>query len=206
MKRIALIASIILAVVSLPFSPMLFECATAQTRPIKEGVKEGDIIFHTSQSSQSPLIQFATRSKISHCGIIVMRDGAPYVLEASRTLVVTPLDKFIARGKDGKYWIKRCQKENIKIGYDTYLGKAYDSAFKFDNDIYYCSELVYDIYLKQLGIELCKPKRVGDYLTLGTRHLDKIKSTMQRRGITAEQYVVAPADVFNSKHLRDVKI
>jgi uncharacterized protein YpmB len=205
MKKILIILAIILVASALPFSRMLVELATAQSQPIKEIVKEGDVIFQTSQSSQSPLIQIGTRSHITHCGIIVMRDGKPYVLETLKTLVLTPLDKFIARGKEGKYWLKRSDKENIKIDYAHYLGKPYDLAFSFDNDIYYCSELVYDIYKNQLGIELCKPKQVGDYLILGTDKLDKIENTMQRRGITKEQYAVAPVDVFESEYLHSVK-
>jgi hypothetical protein len=122
-----------------------------------------------------------------------------------KTLVLTPLDKFVARGKEGKYWLKRSDKENIKIEYTHYLGKPYDLAFSFDNDIYYCSELVYDIYKNQLGIELCKPKQVGDYLILGTDKLNKIESTMQRRGITKEQYAVAPVDIFESDYLHNVR-
>ena len=160
MKKVLIILGILLCAAALPFSSMLTETLTAQTLPIKAEVKEGDVIFQTSQSEQSPLIQAATRSKITHCGIIVMRKGKPYVLETLNTLVLTPLDKFIARGKDGKYWLKRSDKENIKIDYSAYLGKKYDLAFSFDNNIYYCSELVYDIYKNQLGIELCKPKKV----------------------------------------------
>ena len=72
--------------------------------------------------------------------------GQAYVLETLKTLVLTPLDKFIARGEDGRYWIKRSNKDNIKIKCSNYLGKPYDLAFKFDNDKFYCSELVYDIY------------------------------------------------------------
>ena len=101
--------------------------------------------------------------------------------------------------------MKRSDKENIKIRYDHYLGKPYDVAFRLDNDIYYCSELVYDIYKKQLGIELCEPKQVGDYLILGADKLDKIAKTMSQRGITKEQYAVAPVDIFESKYLKNVK-
>lgn len=205
MKKLLIILAIIVVATALPFSRMLVELATSQSQPIEEIVKEGDVIFQTSESRQSPLIQIGTRSKITHCGIIVMRNGEPYVLETLKTLVLTPLDKFIARGKDGKYWLKRSDKENIKIEYTHYLGKPYDLAFSFDNDIYYCSELVYDIYKNQLGIELCKPKQVGDYLILGTDKLDKIENTMQRRGITKEQYAVAPVDVFESEYLHSVK-
>ena len=205
MKKIVIIFAVLVAIVALPYSPMLFELATAQSQPIKEIVKEGDVIFQTTQSRQSPLIQIATRSKISHCGIVVMKNGKPYVLETLNTLKLTPLDKFVARSKGGRYWLKRSDKENIKIRYNHYLGKPYDVAFRLDNEIYYCSELVYDIYKNQLGIELCKPKQVGDYLILGIDKLDKIENTIQRRGITKEQYAVAPVDVFESEYLHSVK-
>ena len=204
MKKILLTLGVLLVAIAIPLRSWLIEPLSAQDTPITD-VREGDVIFHTSQSSQSPLIQIGTRSHITHCGIIVMRDGKPYVLETLNTLVLTPLDKFVARGKEGKYWLKRSDKENIKIDYAHYLGKPYDLAFSFDNDIYYCSELVYDIYKKQLGIELCKPKQVGDYLILGTDKLNKIEGTMQRRGITKEQYAVAPVDIFESDYLHNVR-
>ena len=204
MKKTLMILGIILLILALPFTSMVTETLTAQTEPIEE-VKEGDVIFQTSQSQQSPLIQIATRSKISHCGIIVMKNGKPYVLETLKTLVVTPLDKFIARGEDGKYWLKRSKKENIKIKYGNYLGKPYDLAFKFDNGKFYCSELIYDIYKNQLGIELCQPKKIGDYLIIGTDKLPKIQEVMRKREISAEQYAVAPVDLFESDYLKDVE-
>ena len=204
MKKTLMIIGIILLILALPFGSMVTEPLTAQTEPVKE-VREGDVIFQTSQSQQSPLIQIATRSKISHCGIIVMKNGKPYVLETLKTLVITPLDKFIARGEGGKYWLKRSNKENIKIKYGSYLGKTYDLAFKFDNGKFYCSELIYDIYKNQLGIELCEPKKVSDYLILGTDKLPQIEKAMKKRGITKEQYAVAPIDIFESDYLEDVK-
>ena len=195
---------IILLLIALPFSSIVTETLTSQTEPIKD-IREGDVIFQTSQSQQSPLIQIATQSTISHCGIIIIKDGKPYVLETLKTLVLTPLDKFIARGKDGKYWLKRSNKENIKIKYGSYLGKPYDLAFKFDNDKFYCSELIYDIYKNQLGIELCEPKKVSDYLILGTGKIPQIEKAMKKRGIAKDQYAVAPVDVFESVYLKDVK-
>ncbi|MBR5467576.1 MAG: hypothetical protein IKU79_09290 [Bacteroidaceae bacterium] len=203
MKKWLTILGIIIIVIALPFTQIIKETLTAQTGAVGE-VREGDIIFQTSLSEQSPLIQIGTRSKISHCGIIVMRGGKPYVLETLKTLVLTPVDKFIARGEDGKYWIKRSKKENIKIKYGKYLGKRYDLAFKFDNDRYYCSELVYDIYKNQLGIELAAPKQVKDYLILFTDRHPKIKRAMKHRGISKEQYAIAPVDVFNSNYLDSV--
>lgn len=203
MKKTLYILGIVLIVIALPFMQIAKETLTAETGPVSE-VREGDVIFQTSKSQQSPLIQIGTRSKFTHCGIIVMRGGKPYVLETLKTLVLTPLDKFIARGEDGKYWIKRSKKENIKIKYAKYLGKPYDLAFKFDNGRFYCSELVYDIYQKQLGIQLAEPRQVKDYLILFTDRLPKLKRAMKRRGISKEQYAIAPVDIFNSDYLESV--
>lgn len=203
MKKTLYILGIVLIVIALPFMQIAKETLTAETGPVSE-VREGDVIFQTSKSQQSPLIQIGTRSKITHCGIIVMRGGKPYVLETLKSLVLTPLDKFIARGEDGKYWIKRSSRENIKIKYAKYLGKPYDLAFKFDNGRFYCSELVYDIYQKQLGIQLAEPRQVKDYLILFTDRLPKLKHAMKRRGISKEQYAIAPVDIFNSEYLESV--
>lgn len=196
--------ALLVLLLALPFRSMIVEAVTASTETI-EDVREGDVIFQTSQSKQSPLIQIGTRSKITHCGIIVMKNGKPYVLETLQTLVLTPLDKFIARGKGCKYWLKRPKEENIKIKYAHYLGKPYDLEFKFDNGKFYCSELIYDIYKHQLGIELCEPKTVDDFLNLGAGNHPKLRQAMKERGITMEQYVVAPVDIFKSKHLKRVK-
>ena len=85
------------------------------------------------------------------------------------------------------------------------MGKPYDLAFKFDNDKFYCSELIYVIYKEQLGIELCELKQVGDYLIPGIAQLPQLVKVMKKRGITKEQYAVAPVDVFESEHLKEVK-
>jgi hypothetical protein len=160
-------------------------------------LKEGDIIFQTSQSKQSPLIAFATMSNKTHCGIIVEKDSKLYVLETLGTIQLTPLQTFIDRGLFKKYWVKRGI--NKPINYQKYLGIPYDLAFKFDNGKFYCSELVYTIYLEQFGLQLCKPKQIKEYNTLG------LKSHMNRRHMSATQYVVSPDDLFTSKHLKSVK-
>jgi hypothetical protein len=54
-------------------------------------LRDGDIIFQTSQSAQSIAIQKATHSKYSHMGIIFFRGGKPYVYEAIKIVQYTPL-------------------------------------------------------------------------------------------------------------------
>lgn len=153
-------------------------------------VKEGDIIFQTSQSSQSTLIQKATQSPLSHCGIVVKTGNELKVLEASNVVKLTSLAAFINKGKNHKYWIKKSKLNGKTIQYQQYLGKRYDLAFKFDNDKYYCSELIYYIYKDQFGIELCTPRPVKDY------HIEGLNKILTKRGIDINQLVVAPSDLY----------
>lgn len=158
-------------------------------------LKEGDVVFQISKSKQSPLIAAATGSQWTHCGVIVMKKGEPYVLEASSVVKLTPWEQWKQRGKGGIISMKRYTDKPVKIRYSQYLGKPYDLAFKFDNGKWYCSELVYDIYLKQLGVKLCEPRPISDY------HLVGMDKTMRRRGISRDQLAVAPVDLFDSKLL-----
>ncbi|WP_206680678.1 hypothetical protein [Hymenobacter polaris] len=49
--------------------------ATAAVQPIGPTLREGDLIFHTSQSAQSQAIQLATHSPYSHCGLLYKTGG-----------------------------------------------------------------------------------------------------------------------------------
>lgn len=157
-------------------------------------VHEGDVIFQNSTSDQSPLVALATGSPLTHCGIIVMKGEEPYVLEASSTLKTTPLKEFIRRGRFGAYWLKHPKEHDgsLKVRYRHLLGRSYDWAFSFDNNRYYCSELVYDIYKYQFNVQLCKPRPLKDYFTLG------MKRKMRRRGMDLNGLAVAPVDLFKS--------
>ena len=48
-----------------------------------QSVLDGDIIFQNSDSAQTPAIQLATKSKYSHCGVLLFKDGKPFVFEAA---------------------------------------------------------------------------------------------------------------------------
>ncbi|WP_265733451.1 YiiX/YebB-like N1pC/P60 family cysteine hydrolase [Acinetobacter sp. ANC 3832] len=51
----------------------------------------GDIIFQTSKSAQSVVIQKATHSPYSHMGMIVKKQGKLWVLEAIQPVKYTAL-------------------------------------------------------------------------------------------------------------------
>ena len=162
-------------------------------------VKEGDIIFQTSKSQQSKFIAYATHSLNTHCGIVVYKKGEPYVLEASNVIKLTPLKKFINKGLLGRYQIYRYTNTPVKIAYKNYLGIPYDSEFRWTDKRYYCSELVWKIYKKQLNVELCEPQELSSYTISG---LEKV---LNKRGISKTSLFVAPSDLSNSDKLYLIK-
>ena len=158
-------------------------------------LKEGDIVFIESQSSQSPYIKIGTMSKWTHCGIIVGTPQGMKVLEASKTVRLTPFSQFIGAARNENWCVRRPeQKLTSPINYHKYLGQPYDLQFKFDNGKIYCSELVWLIY-KDQGIELCKPRVVSSY---PMARIPKVKKLMDKRNISMNQEAVAPVDIYKS--------
>ena len=69
---------------------------------INQELQNGDLIFHTSQSSQSQVIQVATNSKYSHMGIIYQEGNEYFVYEAIQPVQITKLEDWINRGRKRK--------------------------------------------------------------------------------------------------------
>ena len=158
-------------------------------------LQEGDIVFVESQSSQSPYIKIGTMSKWTHCGVVVNTPEGMKVLEASKTVKLTPFNSFIGRAKNENWCIKRPKQKRTKpINYNKYIGQPYDLEFKFNNGKMYCSELVWLVY-KEQGIELCKPRNVSSFIM--TR-IPKVKKLMNKRNIQMNQEVVAPVDIYKA--------
>jgi uncharacterized protein YycO len=158
-------------------------------------LQEGDIVFIESQSSQSPYIKVGTMSKWTHCGIVVNTPEGMKVLEASKTVRLTPFAQFIGAAKNENWCIRRPkQKISVPINYQKYLGQPYDLEFKLDNGKMYCSELVWIIY-KEHGIELCKPRKVSSF---AMTRLPKVKRLMDKRNIRMNQEAVAPIDIYKA--------
>lgn len=189
-RRDKILLWVLLPVFFLP----VFVIAKGLNPSIKD-LREGDVIFHASDSRQAPMLRYATMSPVTHCGIIVEKGGKLYVLEAEGKVQLTTIDKFVERGIGKIYMVRRPKKKlGQHISYKQFLGMKYDMAFKFGNGKYYCSELVYDIYRNQFGIQLCEPRPLSDYNTLG------ILKEAKRRGMEKNQLMVAPSDLLNSDY------
>lgn len=123
---------------------------------------EGDLLFQDLDSS--PLceaieqVTFGIDSlNFSHIGIITIIDQKHYVLEAfSNGVDTVSLDIFLNRSLNAennpKVVVGRLKNEYktlipqaINFGIKL-IGKNYDEEFIIDNDKFYCSELIYEIF------------------------------------------------------------
>jgi hypothetical protein len=184
--------------------PILFSTAQAEYLP-----KSGDIIFQTSQSSQSKLIQAVTLSPFSHVGVITIKNGQSYVYEAIKTVQLTPLKTWIARGQNGKYSVYRLKEDlnDVQVNHLTnaaseFQGQSYDIGFKWSDEQLYCSELVWKVYKNGLSIELIEPRPMKSYVGLN----EQAKQEMYKRWGNNEyinELTVAPSDLAKS-HLLEL--
>jgi uncharacterized protein YycO len=177
-------------------------------------IKNGDLIFQTSLSGQSKAIQLATKSKYSHCGLIYKVVNDFYVFEAVQPVKWTPLDKWIARGKNGKYVIKRLKNADqiltpstltkMKQVGDTFNGKNYDLTFEWSDDEIYCSELIWKIYQRATGIEIGKLEKLSDFDLTNKAVKQKMKERYGDK-IPTNEIVISPAAIFESDLLTTIK-
>jgi len=177
-------------------------------------LREGDLIFQTSLSRQSQAIQLATKSKYSHCGLIYKDGKDYYVFEAVQPVKRTPLDKWIARGKDGKYVIKRLQNAdqvltpttlaNMKQIGDKFKGKNYDLTFEWSDDKIYCSELIWKIYQRATRLEIGKLEKLSDFDLTNEAVKQKMKERYGDK-IPMNEIVISPVAIFDSELLKIVK-
>jgi hypothetical protein len=171
--------------------------------------KDGDIIFHTSKSSQSKMLQIATNSNITHVGIIFFKSGKPYVFEAVNPVKITPLQQFINRGVGSRFSVKRTKtpisSSELKIMMEygkRQIGKPYDLKFEWSNDKIYCSELVWKIY-HYAGIRICDIKIFSDF-NLNRPIVKKAIQSRYKGKFNINESVVAPIDLYNSDKLKTV--
>lgn len=127
----------------------------------------GDLVLQTSRSSQSAAILAATKSPYSHIGMVVERKGKLYVVEAAGPVGYTPLSRWIARGKGGRYTALRVKgldddaRAKLAVAAKRYLGRPYDPLFAEGEQRLYCSEFVWAVF-RDVGIELTGWRKVGE--------------------------------------------
>jgi len=173
-------------------------------------LQTGDIIFQTSKSAQSKAIQLATKSEYSHCGIIVEQNGQLSVLEAVQPVKYTQVEKWILRGENEHFVVKRLKNanqfwtketiENLNNKAKKYLGKNYDIYFEWSDEKMYCSELIWKLFKEVLNIEVGELQHLSDFDLSNETVKAKIK---ERYGntIPMNEIVISPVSIYNSDKL-----
>src|SRR6185295_15519695 len=173
-------------------------------------LRDGDIIFHTSRSAQSAAIQRATHSPYSHMGVVLYRDGKPFVFEAIATVRYTPLASWVARGDGGRYVVKRLKRplqpaelKKLREAAKSYVAKPYDLYFEWSDARIYCSELVWKMYRDALGIEIGELQKLRDFDLTDPA----VKAKMRERygkAVPFDERVISPVSIFESSLLKTV--
>jgi hypothetical protein len=175
--------------------------------------RNGDIVFHTSRSAQSVAIQLATGSPYSHMGIVYIRDGEPFVLEAVQPVKLTPLAAWIERGQEGHLVVKRLRDADARLTAGTLqrmravgeqlAGKDYDPYFEWSDDRIYCSELVWKIFDRGAGIRLGEPQTIADFDLTHPAVQAKVRERYGDR-VPLDEVVVSPVAIFDATSLETV--
>lgn len=175
--------------------------------------QNGDIIFQTSLSSQSQAIQLATHSMYSHMGIIYEENGNYYVFEAIQPVQLTKFDKWIKRGKNSHFIVKRLKNSEIRLTNDVlkkmkavgkeFEGKNYDLYFEWSDERVYCSELVWKIYKRALNIEIGKLQQIKDFDLSNPIVQSKMKERYGNN-IPLNESVISPSQMYKSDELIEV--
>jgi hypothetical protein len=130
-------------------------------------LKNGDLVFQTSTSSQSSAIFVATGNSYTHMGIIKDGPSGFVVIEAAGVVRETPLQDRVNRGLLNRVALYREEKltdeqsQVILSSAGKYYGRAYDIFFSFNNQTIYCSELPY-LAFGEAGIAIGRLQKVSD--------------------------------------------
>ena len=157
-------------------------------------LKNGDIVFIKSETSQSIALKEATGSEWTHVGIFV--EG--YVAEAVAGVRYTSLKSFIGRSKNGEYIIYRypgfsSSLKELKAAINKYQS-PYDIYFEWDNTRIYCSELVYKVFKDLSGVDIGKLQTLKEMDLSGPAVRDLIKRRYDKNNkkVNLDETIVTP--------------
>lgn len=176
-------------------------------------LKDGDIVFQTSLSSQTRPIQLATHSPYSHVGVVLFKKDKAMVFEAGPRVQYTPFDVWVKRGEGNHFVVKRLKREEpftpaeiekLRNVANTFEGRRYDRKFEWSDDKMYCSELVWKIYQQAIAVELIAPKKFRDY----DLSSPIVQADMKKRygdKVPLDEEIVSPGALFDSPLLEQIE-
>jgi hypothetical protein len=175
--------------------------------------QEGDLLFQESRNSIAKAVKIATNSKYTNLGIILKYRGKFVVLESNGNVRKTDLNKFIKRGVNAWYLVKRFKnykdimtEENLvklRENSNSFMGRPYDLYYGWGDEKLYSAELIWKFLKDTLGIEIAPLKKMKDY-DLSNPYVKLILSQKFGKDIPLEETVISPKDILESELLETV--
>jgi hypothetical protein len=190
------------------------DATQAVTTARRAAFRDGDLIFQESSSSQSEMVQALTGSRWTHMGIIFNEPQGTVVLEAVSPVSKATLQRWIDRGRQRRYAVKRLRDADSRLAPDaidkmrklgaTWLGRPYDLRFRWDDESLYCSELVYKLFDRAAGVRLGKLQRAEDMNLEDPRVQRALQKRFAKAKFDPAETIVTPDSIFNDDQLLDV--
>lgn len=197
--RLAVLFSILLGILFYAYVPAAYHYAIY--RPAK-----GDFIFQSlPRIDLVEAIEGASRSRYSHVGLVIDKDGSWHVREAISTVRDTPLYLWILRGRGRNFDVYQLKPEfskNIAPMIEAskkYLGRPYDFRYRLDDEFIYCSELLYKAYFDVTGVHMGALKKLGQ---LDWKPYAKTIEKYENGPVPLERDMITPIDLAKANELR----
>jgi hypothetical protein len=174
-------------------------------------LKEGDVIFQTSNYGQSLAVQKATGSKYSHVGILFQENREWYVYEAVQPVQKITLKEFISHGDQNHFTISRLKEtgqlnlekiKQMKSFFKKVEGLDYDIYFEWSDKTWYCLELVWKMY-NHVGISISEYEKFGQY-NLKDPVVVEIINQRFKNGVNKNETVITPRGISESPKMIEI--
>ncbi len=167
--------------------------------------RSGDILFQHLPGKLGSVICDVTNSPLSHCGMVVERQGELQVIEAVGPVRYISLKKWLQQGDQGHFMQMRLKGVSAKqidstiAAAEIMLGRPYDIQYELDDGKIYCSELVYKAWLNGTEIEVGEKEKLGSLKWQGNEAFIR---TITGGSIPLERVMVTPASVARCPRLK----
>ncbi len=168
----------------------------------------GDMLFQSlGKNLLTDLIQGSSESPFSHCGMVVGKAGAWQVIEAIGPVRQISLEEWIAQGTGGGFAAFRLSDEyqvripQIVAEARKFLGRPYDSRFRFDDEHIYCSELLFKAFRSATGEPLGRVRQVRE---LKWEPYRATIEALEGGPVPLERELITPRDLSEAPQLRAI--
>jgi hypothetical protein len=182
--------------------------AVANATETKYQPQVGDVVFQSlPHSTLTDTIEGATKSPLSHCGLVAHGRGGWVVVEANGSVKETKLERWLAQGRAGKFAAYRFDPEytdkipQMIAAARRRLGKPYDLRYELDDRALYCSELVYKAFQEATGEPCGRLVKLGE---LNWQPYERVIRYLDGGGLPLEREMITPRDLAEAEQLTPV--